>query len=438
MSLIILICILQKYFQVQLEVRNIQWKIIDVQQLVISLRQDLAMKQSRALQSLNLCQPPKDDPGEIKQYKQHMDNQMDNINSQLILFEGHLKKEQVKIKCMLAEKDKIIILQRDTILKLVDKNKSMREEFLKVHTMLQREQEKINAMNCENMCQCECHKRQLFGDIENITKGFSEISGNVYEIIHETEKDNPLSQPLPSTNIDDEIEKMDNVIISECTISLESSQSKPRQIVESGSIQDLAKHHRKRRASGGSSLKDKDRRSDGTRSKSLPDGKLLQQVMQARTQSLILSGLNQEISNNNTTTEMHDSMTMQQAPSKKGAKQTSNSSLDNYKVVENIGVHSESSQSLPQSMDLLNSNTSGKFLTDPLRKHKVEFHLGEDVSEEPPQFYDIDDDSVFNEDFGFKNGKFKNYKSPPSNETPTKPPRRPRDVKKRSRLKSDP
>ncbi len=398
------------------------------------------MKQSRALQGLNLCQPTKDDPDEIKKYKEQMDAQMENINTQLILFEGHLRKEQVKIRCMLTEKDKIIVLQRDTILKLIDKNKSMRKEFLKVHKILQREQEKINPI-----CECECHKSQMFEDIENITKGFTDSSGNVYEIIPEKKKeDSPPLQTIPSTNIDDEIAKMDNVIISECTISLESSQSKPRQIVESGSIEDLAKHHRKRRASGGSSLKDKDRRADGTRSKSLPDGKLLQQVMQGRSltlsKSLPLSSSDKEMSNNNPPIEKHNSLILHGSPFDTGIKQTSTSNitLDNSEQGENSGTYSENPQILPQSMDLLNSNTSEKSLTEPLRKHKVEFNLGEDMSEEPPQFYDIDDDSVFNEDFGIRNGKFKNYKSPPNNETPTKPPRRPRDVKKRSRLKSDP
>ena len=115
----------------------------------------MKMTKSRSTDCINVLGSSKEDPNEIKKYKKKLDSQMETIMSQLMLFESYLRKEQSQIQTVLNEKDNVIIVQKETILKRSNKNEQLRHAYIKIKNMLQ------NMMNkreyCVLECNCLCH-----------------------------------------------------------------------------------------------------------------------------------------------------------------------------------------------------------------------------------------------------------------------------------------
>ena len=334
---------------------------------------------------------------------------METIVSQLILFEGYLRKEQTQISQTLQEKDKIILLQRDTILKLANKNEQLRNEYIKIKEILQNILNQRD--NCGSECTCKCHQ---FCDELNNMQTRSETDG---DSINESDVFEAFHRP----HMDEDTRELHKEAIQECTISLNTSMSKPRRIVESGSIRELAKHHRQRRASGGTPFIENNK-TPVTRSNSLPDAKLLH-VMQVRAKNLTESSL----TSSSGPVRLPNQETMPLLHSEAVLNHMARSTYHHDKSKVN------NSRDNGQQHTIFIPNTASESQHEVNEAYNVFLEENADIG--PPQFYDIDDDNVLNEEFRLRSGKFKHVKSPP-NQSPNKNPRRPKEFKKRHKLKS--
>ena len=73
----------------------------------------------------------------MRKQRRQRDKELGEITSQLLFFEGQLKKEQSEIKSMIAEKNKIIDTQRKKILELTAANNKLAEAMAKIKQQLQ-------------------------------------------------------------------------------------------------------------------------------------------------------------------------------------------------------------------------------------------------------------------------------------------------------------
>ncbi len=352
------------------------------------------MTRSRSIEGLNLLTSAWDGPDEIRRHKQKLDDQMQSILSQLMMFEGHLRKEQNQIKLKWQEKDQIILQQKDVIVRLKNRNEELRSAYRRLRKVLRA------GAEVGSTCDCQCHQvcREYIADEETETSS---------------------SQGTSAVQLDAAgRQREDSENIQKCTISLNSSLSKPRRIVESGSIRDLAMLHRRRRASGDAVS------APVTRSNSLPDSKSLRAV-QARSKSLTESGLvDTEPPRVNTEAMpvLHSEAVLSASVKSKPPVAPVNSSRhDEEKTRELNGRSGRVHWSLsPERMETKTSTRS-------------------ESDDWVPQMYDFD---LVNEedDLTELNGespKFKFVKSPP-HPSPNKNPKRPKEFKKRRKLKSCP
>ena len=377
----------------------------------------MKMTKSRSTDCINVLGGAKEDPSEIKKYKQKLDLQMETIMSQLMLFESYLRKEQSQIQTVLHEKDNVIAVQRETILKLANKNEQLRHAYVRMKSMLQ------NMMNkreyCVLECNCICHSVSdapllAHNDVGN----GSELTVGSHDDLE--------SELTPRTEPDDEIRKLNSDAIQECTISLNTSISRPRRVVERGSIKELAKHHRQRRASGGNSFMENGSKSSVTRSNSLPDAKLLY-VMEARARNLV------ECSSTHTTRlPAQETMPLLHSETVLSQIVHNDSNPENQKEKSERFTHFEGEETV-----ILQNNFHANAGINVEMGETHSGYLDDTDDDEPPQFYDIDDENVLKGNFGMRSGKFKHVKSPP-NPSPNKNPRRPKEHKKRHKLKSNP
>lgn len=373
----------------------------------------MKMTKSRSTDCINVLGSSKEDPNEIKKYKKKLDSQMETIMSQLMLFESYLRKEQTQIQTVLNEKDNVIIVQKETILKLANKNEQLRHAYFKIKNMLQ------NMMNkreyCVLECNCLCHSVSDESMLAHSNVGH----GGELTVGPHNDMEAELT---PRTDIDDEIRKSNSDAIQECTISLNTSMSRPRRVVESGSIKELAKHHRQRRASGGNNFPENGKTSV-TRSNSLPDAKLLH-VMEARARNLVESSSTHttRIAAQETMPLLHSEAVLSQIvhnDSNSGKENEKSEHLTDFEGGEAVILQDNSYANADINVEV------GEIYSG---------YLEDRYDDEPPQFYDIDDENVLKGNFGIRRGKFKHVKSPP-NQSPNKNPRRPKEYKKRHKLK---
>ena len=374
------------------------------------------MTKSQSTDCLNVLTSAKEDPNEIKKYKKKLDAQMGTVMSQLLVFESYLRKEQSQIQTVLHEKDNVITVQKETILKLANKNEQLRHAYITMKNMVQDMMKKREY--CVLDCNCLCHSvsDEFMSAHNNVGNGSEQTVGphNDFE-----------SELTPRTYIDDEIRKLNSDAIQECTISLNTTMSRPRRVVESGSIKELAKHHRQRRASGGNSFLENDK-TQVTRSNSLPDAKLLH-VMEARARNLVESSSTH-------TSRLASQETMPLLHSEAVLSQIVHNDFNSGKQNENservTDFEGEETVTFPEN-SFANANINVQM------DEIYNGYLDDKYDDEPPQFYDIDDENVLKANFGQRSGKFKHVKSPP-NQFPNKNPRRPKEYKKRHKLKSNP
>ena len=369
----------------------------------------MSMTKFLSTDCINLLGYAKEDSDEVKQYKKKLDSQMETVLSQLILFEGCLRNEQSQIQRNLQEKDKLITLQKEIILKLANKNEQLRLGYIQNKNILKEIMNK--RKHCELMCKCPCHVISC-----------EPVYGNETERAMEAGKDYETDL-IPNIAVEEEIRRINNdTILQECTISLNASMSRPRRIVESGSIKELAKHHRQRRASGGNTFTENSK-TPVTRSNSLPDAKSLNN-MDTRTKSSV------EISSSNSSKySVHETMPL----------------LHSETVLSQIGNNNPNSVSQNEKRNhihdlesveagFVNSAENSESIDETNERNWIDL---DDIADEgPPQFYDIDD-NVMNTELDVRSGKFKHVKSPPK-QSPNKNPRRPKEYKKRHKLKSNP
>ncbi len=362
-------------FQVQLEINNIQCRIVNLTQATALMRAHMNTTRSLSAESLHRL---REDPEEIQKYKQKLDAQMESILSQLVLFEGHLRKEQIHIRRTWEEKDKVMLLQKEALVELVHKNEQLRAAHARMKDFFQ-----ALSASCDAKCVCSCH--QLYQEYFPVRQTNTDAVPDDEDIV-------------PSTDIDEEIRRLDNEdddVIQKCTISLNKSMTKPRRIVESGSIKELAKHHRQRRASGGSNQKDK---TAVTRSNSLPDAKLMH-VLQVRAKSLSECTLLQQ------------------------GKTGSDFSPGESPSPTSLHLWDEAKETSDENWSKGNTTIFDE--------------EGNEVRDNPV-FYDMDEvHNALHDDNFETSGKFKFVKSPP-NQSPNKNPKRPKEFKKRHKLKSNP